>query len=649
MLLDDWIEDGRPSDLHRAAPRTTDVAAPAKSPHGTLDPAGGLPPELAFLLAQGIAPGLVRRAARIAEELGVPGEDALFGLGFPDERYARLLARHLGAPYLYRPPVLAREGLDLVAAARVGWARLAPQAGRVAHVFAPRGDALRYLLEQHRFADVGTYGFAVTTRRRFEALLRRHDPALCERAASGLAGWDATLSARGGATRAQSVSALGVVAVLVLSFAVAPGATTITVSAILFAIFAAALALRLTVVAASGPRKPAPPSAALADRDLPVYTLIIPLFREARVLPGLVRALDALDYPAAKLDLKIMLEQGDHDTAAAAARLGLPPRYDVIVLPDGHPRTKPRALNAALEAARGDVVVVYDAEDRPHPGQLRAAAARFAADPGLACLQARLTIDHADETWITRLFALDYAALFHGATPGLAALGLPVALGGTSNHFRASVLRRVNGWDAWNVTEDIDLGYRLARFGFRVGALDADTFEEAPLTLARWMPQRSRWLKGWMITLIVHGRRPRRLFGELGLRAGLTVAISLSATVLSCLLGPPLLLAVAVEAWCGTLFRAETPLWWLFVAASAALLAGGSVAALWPALLGLRRMGRLDLAGWLLALPIYLLLVSAAAWRALFELWRDPQAWNKTEHGLARKRPRARRVSGQGG
>ena len=337
--------------------------------------------------------------------------------------------------------------------------------------------------------------------------------------------------------------------------------------------------------------------------------------------------------------MKIVLEACDRATIAAVARLGLPSRYDVIVLPDGRPRTKPRALNAALESARGDLVVVYDAEDRPDPAQLRAAAARFAAAPAdLGCLQARLTIDHADETWVTRLFALDYAALFHGVKPGLAALGLPVPLGGTSNHFRASALRRVGGWDAWNVTEDIDLGYRLARFGFRVDALDSDTFEEAPLTLSRWMPQRSRWLKGWMVTLVVLGRHPCRLFGDLGWRAGLSVAVSLSSTVLSCLLGPPLLLAVAVESWNGHLFRSETPLWWLFVAASGTLLAGGAAAALWPALMGLRRMGRLDLAIWLALLPLYLLLVSAASWRGLFELWRDPQSWNKTEHGLARRR-----------
>ena len=334
-----------------------------------------------------------------------------------------------------------------------------------------------------------------------------------------------------------------------------------------------------------------------------------------------------------------MLESCDRDTIRAVSRLGLPARYQVILVPEGHPRTKPRALNLGLDFARGTFVVVYDAEDRPDPGQLRAAVRRFDAHPAdVACLQARLCIDHADETWLTRMFAIEYAGLFHVVKPGLAALALPIPLGGTSNHFRAAALRRVGGWDAWNVTEDIDLGYRLARFGLKVLSLDSSTFEEAPLTLARWMPQRSRWLKGWMVTLMVLGRAPRRSMRDLGWRNGLSVAVSLLGTVASGLLGPPLLFWTVVEGIEGRLFRPETPFWWLFVAASAAVLVGGLLAAAVPCWLGLKRLGRLDLAVWILALPVYLLLVSAASWRALFEVWRRPYAWNKTEHGLARRR-----------
>jgi len=239
---------------------------------------------------------------------------------------------------------------------------------------------------------------------------------------------------------------------------------------------------------------------------------------------------------------------------------------------------------------------------------------------------------------MTRMFALEYAALFHVVKPGLAALGLPIPLGGTSNHFRVAALRRAGGWDSWNVTEDIDLGFRLARFGLAVRSLDSDTYEEAPLTLGRWLPQRSRWLKGWMVTLMVHGRAPHRLFRDLGCRDGLSVAVSLLGTIASCLVGPPLLAWILVEACLGTLFRPDSALWVVLVAGSAALLAGGVLAVAWPIVLGLKRLGRLDLAIWIVTLPVYLLLVSAACWRALFELWRDPQGWNKTEHGLARMR-----------
>ncbi len=640
MLLDDLASVAH-DFRHRPARRFAEALPDAMGgrPGAVRPAADALPAELAFLAAQGISGEVLARASRAAEAAGVTGEAALFGLGFADDLYYRLLARHLGVPTLERPLPLARGGVDRRACSAAGSAPLTPNPGDLASVMAPRGLALRSLVADHSFADRGRYGFAVTTPRRLDALLRRHDAAgLCEDAACGLSHWDAALSARGGATPRQLLAAFALLVVAAFAFGAAPGAAWLALSVLLLVVFAGAVAQRLLVVAASLPPAAHPPAPA-PDADLPVYTLIVPLFREARILPQLVRNLDALDYPPAKLDIKIMLEEGDRATQEAAARLGLPVRYDVIVLPDGHPRTKPRALNAALEAARGDLVVVYDAEDRPDPGQLRAAAARFAAGPGsLACLQARLTVDHADECWIARMFAFDYAALFHVVKPGLAALGLPIPLGGTSNHFRASALRLVGGWDAWNVTEDIDLGFRLARLGFAVGSLDSDTFEEAPLTLARWMPQRSRWLKGWMVTLLVHGRHPRRLFRELGWRCGLSVALSLSGTVLSCLAGAPLLGVVLVEACRGTLFRPETPLWWLSVAAAAVLLAGGAAAVLWPVVGGLGRMGRRDLAPWIVTLPLYLLLVSVAAWRALFELWRDPQRWNKTEHGVARRR-----------
>ena len=109
----------------------------------------------------------------------------------------------------------------------------------------------------------------------------------------------------------------------------------------------------------------------------------------------------------------------------------------MLVVPDGKPRTKPRALNYALQFATGDYLVIYDAEDRPDPDQLRKAAGRFRDAPReVVCLQARLTFDNASENWLSKQFAIEYASLFAGILPMLDAARLPLPLGGTSNHFR---------------------------------------------------------------------------------------------------------------------------------------------------------------------------------------------------------------------
>src|SRR5690606_9681865 len=195
--------------------------------------------------------------------------------------------------------------------------------------------------------------------------------------------------------------------------------------------------------------------------------VLAPLFREANVAPGLIRALGKLDYPAAKLDIKLILEACDPETMAKVGRLNLPGAFEVIVVPDAQPRTKPKALNYALELARGDYAVIYDAEDRPDPGQLRAALSAFrSGPPNLACVQARLNFYNARENWLTRQFAIEYAALFDGLLPALQALRLPIPLGGTSNHFRMPALKWLGAWDAFNVTEDADLGMRLYRRGY---------------------------------------------------------------------------------------------------------------------------------------------------------------------------------------
>ena len=183
-----------------------------------------------------------------------------------------------------------------------------------------------------------------------------------------------------------------------------------------------------------------------------------------------------------------------------------------FVVPPSHPQTKPKACNFALRFARGEYLVVYDAEDRPEPDQLRKVVATFRrSPPNTACLQCRLNYYNVNENWLTRMFTLDYALWFDQMLPGLERLGMPIPLGGTSNHFRIDVLRELHAWDPFNVTEDADLGIRLGQKGYRVGIVDSTTFEEASCRAGQWMRQRSRWMKGYMQTLLVHTRRPLHL------------------------------------------------------------------------------------------------------------------------------------------
>ena len=257
--------------------------------------------------------------------------------------------------------------------------------------------------------------------------------------------------------------------------------------------------------------------AALSDDDLPTYTILVPMFREPEVLPILAGAIRRLDYPLAKLDVKLVLEEGDQETIDAAKRLGLESIFEIVRVPPSQPQTKPKACNYALSFARGELLVIYDAEDKPEPDQLKKAVVGFRKSPeNTACLQARLNYFNADENWLTRLFTIDYSLWFDFMLPALDYLKMPIPLGGTSNHFRTEVLRELRAWDPYNVTEDADLGVRLTQEGYRVGVINSTTFEEANVSVGNWIRQRSRWLKGYMQTYLVHMRRPVHLFRSLG-------------------------------------------------------------------------------------------------------------------------------------
>lgn len=293
--------------------------------------------------------------------------------------------------------------------------------------------------------------------------------------------------------------------VLCVGLVLAPETALIALLAVMAIPFLCVVALRTVAlwqlrVAPSD----APAPAERREKPLPIYTVLVPLFRESAVVPDLLNSLRKLDYPRECLEVMLIVEEVDLETREALLAAGIDPHMQVLVVPDGKPRTKPRAIQYALQFAQGDYVVVYDAEDAPEPDQLRRALAVLEAGGSrVGCVQAQLNIYNSHASWFTRQFTVEYTALFDCILPTLERLQLPVPLGGTSNHFPRTVLDAVGGWDPYNVTEDADLGIRLARHGWHVGVLKSTTWEEAPPSFRIWKGQRTRWLKGWMQTSMI--------------------------------------------------------------------------------------------------------------------------------------------------
>jgi glycosyltransferase XagB len=383
-----------------------------------------------------------------------------------------------------------------------------------------------------------------------------------------------------------------------------------------------------------------PPTIAplLSDQELPVYTVLVPVFREIEVINQLIHALQMLSYPVEKLDIKIILEEEDRPMHVAVKNLNLPWYFDVIIVPTGKPQTKPRALNYAMQFARGSLLTIFDSEDIPQPNQLRLAAAQFACgDESLACLQASLDFYNPAENWLTRQFAAEYAALFHVVLPTLAAYGLPMPLGGTSNHFRVAALNSVGGWDPYNVTEDADLGIRLARYGFKAGIIHSTTYEEANSILGNWMKQRRRWLKGFLQTWLVHNRNPVLLINETGVSGFCAIQAMTLGVFASALLHPFLLIFAIWNLLPAQLAETTTTIGGSLISGfSLAVLLAGYVSAIGACKKGLRRIRIFGWTSVLLTIPAYWLLVSVAAWLAIWDFAIAPFHWHKTRHGLSR-------------
>jgi glycosyltransferase XagB len=373
---------------------------------------------------------------------------------------------------------------------------------------------------------------------------------------------------------------------------------------------------------------------AFPAEDLPTYTVLVPAYNEPQVFGQLVENLRALDYPRDKLELMLLLEADDEETIAAArAAVGDLTDFVIVRIPPAEPRTKPKALNYGLIKARGDLIAVYDAEDRPDVLQLRKAAIALARAPeDVACVQARLGFFNPQQNLLTKWFTLDYKMWFGELLPGLVQLEAPIPLGGTSNHFRKSALFEVGAWDAFNVTEDADLGLRLYRFGYRTGVIDSTTLEEANSDFVNWIKQRSRWYKGYAQTLLVHLRDPRAFRRDVGLRG----------MVLACLFvgGTPLLAVMNSFFWtCVIVWFIFHPPFFLQVLPTLTYFLGmiswigGNATMLYCWLLGARRSDDKLILPALLS-PLYWVMMALAATKAAIQLITAPSFWEKTQHGL---------------
>lgn len=417
------------------------------------------------------------------------------------------------------------------------------------------------------------------------------------------------------------------------------------------AFYAAVVGTRLAAVGLAWRRNPArivspDDLAGLADADLPVYTVLVPLYREAAVVPGLLDGLAKLDYPKDKLDVKILVEADDRETRDALLAARPPSWCEVLVVPDGQPRTKPRACNHGLAAAHGAYLVIFDAEDRPEPDQLKKAVAAFQHEPTEAvCLQAKLNYYNPDQSILTRFFTLEYTAWFDLFLPGLYRLGFLIPLGGTSNHFRTDALRRLGGWDAWNVTEDCDLGVSLARAGLHTAMLESTTWEEATARPGNWLRQRSRWVKGYWQTHFVHTRRWTKTGRDLGWRGTAGFVLTVGGQALTLCLNPFYALLMAAWVWWQwplayfdftnadeLAYTGWSKLSWTFCGIGTLLFAA-NFALIGINLLACARRSLWRLWPYALLSPLYWLFMGLGAWKGAWQLLWRPSYWEKTVHG----------------
>ena len=441
------------------------------------------------------------------------------------------------------------------------------------------------------------------------------------------------LSARIVLTRSQWLGAILLILLAVKALQVDVRRTLMIANVATVIFYLLFCAYKLVLQFISLHRRPHPHDpAAVPPGGWPAYTILVPLYLEESAVPGLMAHLRTLDYPLDRLRILLLVEEDDIQTQRAVTAGGLSAPFEEVRIPVSLPRTKPKACNVGLEKASGEYLVIYDAEDRPEPDQLKKAALRFAGSPpDLVCLQAQLNYYNRDRNLLTRLFTAEYSCWFDYCLPGLVLLDAPIPLGGTSNHFRLATLRSLGGWDPYNVTEDCDLGIRLYRFGWKTGLLDSTTWEEATFRTAPWIRQRSRWVKGYLQTYLVHLREHHTLLRTRGGMRLLHFHLLFGATCFCLLVNPFYWLLTVLSLFLPHGFISGFFPLWALVPALTSFLAGNFFFLLSNMLACLRR-GYYHLIPVCLLMPAYWVLMSVGAWKGAWQLITRPFYWEKTPH-----------------
>ena len=456
---------------------------------------------------------------------------------------------------------------------------------------------------------------------------------------AGLADREPLVSAKRILTDRQRKWGIGLLALIVVGCVIDLEATLSALVSFITVFYVGAIIYRLVLFRASN--RPGTTEVvsdeearAVPDESLPIYTVLIPAYHEPEVINELIQRVSQFEYPPDRLDVKLLIEADDQATIEAIDEAMPGDQFELVLVPPAEPRTKPKALNFGLTLARGEFVAIYDAEDEPEPLQLRRAAVALSRlGPDIACIQAKLTYHNPMQNMITKWFTIEYALWFSFFLPGLASMNAPIPLGGTSNHFRRVALQALGAWDPYNVTEDADLGIRMFREGYTVRVLESNTYEEANSDFVNWMKQRSRWLKGYLQTYAVHLRQPRELRHELGWKGFMHFTMFVGGTPILAVINPifwfmTLLWFVAHPAFIQELFPA--PIYYLGLLSWAF----GNFLLVYVTVMSCRVAKRPELLVPALLVPIYWVMMSMAAVKAVSQLVGAPTFWEKTVHGL---------------